>query len=118
MIGNQEKKLPNHEPDSTSQVGLLRRKTHKKYALKSSIRFFYKRLLEVEQAAVTTKGAIRAFPLGGPRGMLALKNLKFISSEISRILGIRKSVVYDNFYRPMNTVFEEGNVLDSLLIYF
>ena len=50
--------------------------------------------------------------------MLPLKNLKFISSEISRILGIRKSVVYDNFYRPMNTVFEVGNVLDSLLSYF
>ena len=50
--------------------------------------------------------------------MLPLKKLKFRSSEISSILGIRKSVVYDNFYRPMNTVFEEGHVLDSLLIYF
>ena len=68
--------------------------------------------------ALTTKGAIRAFPLGGPGGILPLKNLKFRSSEISSILGIRNSVVYDNFYRPMNIVFEEGNVLDSLLIYF
>ena len=71
--------------------------------------------MEVEQAAVTEKEAVGPLSTRGSGGMLPQKILKF---KISSILGIKKSVVYDNFCLPMNTVFEEANVLDSLLIYF
>ena len=52
--------------------------------------FLHKRLVKVEQSAVTTKGG------GGgractPRNILNLEALNFQ-------LGIEKSVVYDNFY--------------------
>ena len=35
-----------------------------------------------------------------------------LGNPISNIMGIKKGIVYDNFYWPMNTVFEEANVLD------
>ena len=44
--------------------------------------------------------------------------IKQLGNAISSILSIKKSVVCDDFFDQMSTVFEGANFLDSLLICF
>ena len=53
--------------------------------------------MEVEQGAVTTKGVVRPLSTRGVWGHGPLEKFQIRRLEISSILGIKRSVVYDNF---------------------
>ena len=61
-----------------------------------------------------SQGVVRPLSTSGvlEHAPIAKFEIQKLGNAISNIMGIKKSVVYDNFYWPMNTVFEEANVLD------
>ena len=85
-------------------------------------KFFYNQLLQVDQAAVTTKGAMRPLATRGVLGHApGPEKLKFRSSEMQfpAFQASKRVLFMIIFIDQMSTVFEEANnVFIYLLIQF